>query len=100
MNSNATNIPPATTARKATTRVTTRAGRDTGHHLVPAQRAPRDCAQLVSSPWVSHALILPAGRSDEPAPRRARMRNSQAGCPLTPLIVALELRTRNTWTPE
>src|ERR1700728_1322562 len=41
MNSKATNTTPATTARKATTRVATRAGRDTGYHLVPAQRAMR-----------------------------------------------------------
>src|SRR5690348_4338115 len=33
--SNTTQSTPATTARKATTRATTRAGRDTGYHLVP-----------------------------------------------------------------
>lgn len=37
---NATKATPATTARKATAKAATRAGSDTGYHLVPAQVCP------------------------------------------------------------
>src|SRR5580698_472186 len=93
MMTNTTQITPATTARKATARVTTRAGRDTGYHLVPAQRAPCGCAQLLPS-----SRACPAGgtrRAGESASRPARQcawwriahvrpdRDGSAGAPAT-----------------
>ena len=77
----------------AITKVATRAGRDTGYHLVSAQRAMHTVApQLCRAPEAAAWRLTRIRCAGETS---GRMRNSQAGCPLTsPIVTAIRTPTQ------